>query len=252
MRNIVRLTALAAIALFAATSCGKTAVGDAETSDSTMTAESPRTKPAEEPQARTEPGIETIELFCENGEGGIHRQTGYLVEYEGQQYIDMTGVPLHAPSDTARFKVQRVADSVHLLWHRKNWNKKYTYGIEVPTSLLSYRPYYFNMESEWLPSLTDDSQRYQPLGNVTVYYEDDGIIKQSTLTLISDQGTYSLYFGDDFFYAKVEPNVPEHDTGTTVPAWAAGYRYRGYPRNLGTVYFNYPEPAEPVQTPAVP
>lgn len=159
-----------------------------------------------------ENGTEALTLYRENGEGGIQSFDGNLIIQDGQYYVELPGHDFPC-------KVYRVWDHADLAYRQKPWAQKYTYAIQEGM----YEPYYFNMNSEWIPSLTDDPNdpyRITPIKKVRVY-RGDGVDASDEL-LIFGNGKKMIYYGDDYFYATIQP-VDYSDP--YLPDWARNFQY---------------------------
>ncbi len=181
---------------------------------------------------------EAITLYNDNGEGGIHKSTGKLVEVEGQYYVDLHIPRYNGDMDTERLKVYRVKDSARLLLNQDKWAEKYIYVVERRKGFLSTTPYYFNMRSVWKPSLTedpDDPGRIIPVKKLTAYRQDlDDSKNAFTVVLVKMQGKYMIYYGDVFFLASIKSNSKPLDYAAP---WTRNYKYRTVISGFN-VYFN--------------
>lgn len=181
---------------------------------------------------------QSITLYSDNGQGGIHRSTGRLVVDEGQYYIDLPIAAYNGGSKTERLKVCRVRDHARLLYNQDKWAEKYAYVVERSKSWSQTTPYYFNMTAPWRPSLTEDADnpnKVTPLKKLFVYYDNFQGGKQAMkVVLVKARETLMLYCGDEMFGATVEPNtaLPNH-----APAWARSYKFRAKISGFD-VYFN--------------
>ncbi len=169
---------------------------------------------------------ETVFLYSDNGEGGIHQSVGRLVVDEGQYYVDLPVATYGGRTKTEHLKVYRVMDSARRLYDQPKWTEKYAYVVERGGGYYG-NPCYFNMKSEWRPSLTDDPDnpgRVVPVRKLLVYETDfNGGQTAIKVVLIKTQGKYMLYFGDDFFAALIESNARPLDYA---PDWSRKYKYR--------------------------
>ena len=181
---------------------------------------------------------ETVTLYNDNGNGGIHRSTGRLVIDEGQYYVDLDMPSYNGKTKVEHLKVYRVKDSARLLYNQDKWAGKYRYVVERSRSFFSTTPYYFNMSSKWIPSHTedpDDPDRVIPIKKLTAYrcnlHDEPEAFK---VVLVKTQGKYLLYHGDEFFCARIESNARPLDFA---PAWARQFKYRSKISGFN-VYFN--------------
>lgn len=176
---------------------------------------------------------ETVTLYNDNGEGGIHRSNGKLVVTEGQYYVDVTVETYGGRTKTERLKVYRVKDSARLYYEQPRWAEKLVYIVYNNRT-----DYYFNMKSPWRPPLTedpDDPARVVPIKKITAYRDDwNGGYDARKFLLVKKSGSYMLYYGDDFFGALVCPNDPRSNDG---PAWSKKFKYFSVVSGL-TYYYN--------------
>ncbi|MDE5608715.1 MAG: hypothetical protein K2I64_07265 [Muribaculaceae bacterium] len=181
---------------------------------------------------------ETVTLYNDNGQGGIHQSTGKLIIEDGQYYVDLAVPTYGGNSKIEHLKVYRVRDDAGLLYRQDKWAEKYTYVVERSNGFYSSTPYYFNMKSPWRPSLTEDPSDpnfVRPIKKMFVYKDDyQGNKVAIKVVLIEKQGKYMLYYGDDFFGALIEPNtnIPNY-----APIWAHDFDYCATISGF-TVYFN--------------
>lgn len=170
---------------------------------------------------------ETITLYNDNGQGGIHQSIGKLVVDEGQYFVDLSVPTYNGKTEIEHLKVYRVKDSARLLYNQAKWAEKYAYVVERSKGFFSATPCYFNMKSVWRPSLTedaDDPYRVIPIKKIIAYQDDfNGGKTPIKVILIKTQGKYMLYFGDDFFGANIESNAKPLDYA---PAWSRNFKYR--------------------------
>ena len=161
---------------------------------------------------------ETVTLYNDNGEGGIHKTTAKLIVKEGQYYVEM---PLfEGGSEIYDRKVYRVKDHPQFVYDLPKWAEKYKYVI-----LSGRSEYYFNMQSPWKPSLTedpDDPDYVVPVRRMKIYGSDYNGDKEAVkAVLVKKNGKYMIYYGLDYCYSRVERNVPQNYD----PAWARSYKY---------------------------
>lgn len=177
---------------------------------------------------------ETVAVFNDNGEGGIHKSMGTTIIVDGQYYIDINVPTYNGRTRKVRMKVYRVKDYARLLYHQDKWAEKYVYVA------LDNRngTYYFNMKSRWIPSLTeskDDPNRVVPIKKIIVYRDEfvgQGV--PDKMVLIKANGQYMLYWGDDFFCARIYPNDGRN---YDMAPWAHKFKYCAEISGF-TVYFN--------------
>ena len=93
---------------------------------------------------------ESVTLYSDNGQGGIHQSSGKTIVIDGQYYVDMTIPVYKGRTKTERHKVYRVKDNARLYYNQAKWAEKYKYVVEANNHV----PYYFNMKGVWKPSLT--------------------------------------------------------------------------------------------------
>lgn len=182
---------------------------------------------------------EKVLLFNDNGSGGIHQTMANIVIEEGQYYVDLPITGYNGSNSIERFKVYRIKDSARLMYNQDHWAEKYMYVVERPKSFFSTVPYYFNMDMEWKPSLTsnpDDPDYVKPIKKITAYRDDyfQGKKEAIKVVLVEKQGTYLLYYGDDFFGANVISNKVPLDYA---PSWSEEYEFRAKISGF-QVYFN--------------
>ena len=146
---------------------------------------------------------ETVTLYNDNGNGGIHQTTANVVVDEGQYFVDLPVPTYNGRTQTEHLKVYRVTDSARLLYNQARWAEPYVYVVERSNGFYSTTPYYFNMQSEWIPSLTEDPNdpyRVVPVKKLLGYHDDyQGRRTAIKVVLVQTQGNYMLYYGDDFF-----------------------------------------------------
>lgn len=181
---------------------------------------------------------ETVTLYNDNGNGGIHQTTANVVVDEGQYFVDLPVPTYNGRTRTEHLKVYRVTDSARLLYNQARWAEPYVYVVERSNGFYSTTPYYFNMQSEWIPSLTDDPAapyRVVPVKKLVGYHDDyQGGYTAVKVVLVQTQGNYMLYYGDDFFAANIELNDLPLDYA---PGWSRNFRFRATISGH-TVYFN--------------
>lgn len=181
---------------------------------------------------------ETVTLYNDNGNGGIHQTTANVVVDEGQYFVDLPVPTYNGRTRTEHLKVYRVADSARLLYNQARWAEPYAYVVERSNGFYSTSPYYFNMQSEWIPSLTEDPNdpyRVVPVKKLVGYHDDyQGGRTPVKVVLVQTQGNYMLYYGDDFFAANIELNDRPLDYA---PGWSRNFRFRATISGH-TVYFN--------------
>lgn len=177
---------------------------------------------------------EVITLYNDNQQGGIHKTSAKTIVVDGQYYVDFPITTHNGKVRTERHKVYRVKDNARLWYQQATWAEKYPYVIESNDRT----PYYFNMKSRWIPSLTqdpNDTETTIPQKKLTVMLlESDGRAVPMKVLLVKSQGTLMLYNGDEYFGYTIESN---DNSNPLAPAWTRQYKYRsnisGFP-----VYFN--------------
>lgn len=172
-------------------------------------------------------GGETLSLYSDNGQGGIHQSAGNLVVDEGQYYVDISIPSYNGKNKVEHLKVYRVKDSARLLYNQEKWAEKYTYVVDLSKGFYATTPYYFNMKSVWRPSLTEyPNAPYSiiTIKKLIVYHDDfQGGRYAMKVVLIKTQGKYMLYFGDDFFAANIDSNA---EPLNYAPLLTRNYKYR--------------------------
>lgn len=180
---------------------------------------------------------ETVVLYNNNGNGGIHKSTGKLIVVDGQYYVNMAVPSYNGRTTTERLKVYRVKDHAEYVYKQEKWAEKYAFVAERSSGFVSTL-YYFNMRSAWRPSLTEnrnDPNRVVPIKKLTVYSDDfNGGRNAQKVVLIKTQGKYMLYYGDPYFAANIESNYPPLNYA---PAWSRNYNRRAKISGLD-VFFN--------------
>ena len=96
---------------------------------------------------------ETVTLYNDNGNGGIHQTTANVVVDEEQYFVDLPVPTYNGRTRTEHLKVYRVADSARLLTIKLDGPSLRYMWRSAPNGFYSTTPYYFNMKSEWIPSL---------------------------------------------------------------------------------------------------
>lgn len=167
---------------------------------------------------------ETINLYNDNGRGGIHQSTGDLVIDEGQYYVDI----IDTFHQEQHLRVYRICDDAHLMYKQPRWAEEYQYAIEWNNDT-----FYFNMMNPWLPSLTEKIY-IKPVRKLTAYRNDNGGRESVDVVLVENNEKYCLYYGARNFVAIIQPNT---DIPDYAPAWVRNYRYRSDISGI-RVYFN--------------
>ena len=182
---------------------------------------------------------ETVIVYNDNGNGGIHQTVGQIVVDDGQYFLNIAFPGYNGTVERKHLKVQRVKDSARLMYNQDEWAEKYLYVVEINRGFSLTDPYYFNMDYEWIPSPTEDSsypERIITIKKLYVYYDNwNGGWNTMKTVLIKKGCSYLLYYGDEMFAAVIERN---YNIPSYAPSWVHRYSYKSQISGF-TVYFNF-------------